>query len=55
VDVAKVVGVTTVAEFVDKPEVLSRLEEIGVDYAQGFLLHRPEPIQNLLCFSPTHR
>jgi len=47
VDVARVVGVQTVAEFVDRPEVLARVREIGVDYAQGFLLHRPKPIENL--------
>jgi EAL domain-containing protein (putative c-di-GMP-specific phosphodiesterase class I) len=37
-----------VAEFVDRPEVLQRVREIGIDYAQGFLLHRPEPIENVL-------
>ena len=47
VDVARVVGVRTVAEFVDRPEVLQRVREIGIDYAQGFYLHRPEPIENL--------
>ena len=47
-DVAKVVGVKTVAEFVDKPAVLERLREIGIDFAQGFLLHRPSPIDELL-------
>ncbi|WP_428419017.1 PAS domain-containing protein [Methylibium sp.] len=47
VDVARVVGVKTVAEFVDRQEVLARVREIGIDYAQGFLLHRPEPIENL--------
>lgn len=46
VDVARVVGVKTVAEFVDRPEVLARVRAIGIDYAQGFLLHRPEPIEN---------
>jgi diguanylate cyclase len=48
VDVARVVGVKTVAEFVDKPAVLARVREIGIDYAQGFLLHRPEPIELVL-------
>ena len=47
VDVARVVGVKTVAEYVDQPAVLARVREIGIDYAQGFLLHRPEPIGNL--------
>lgn len=32
-----------VAEWVDSPELLARLRELGVDFAQGFHLHRPEP------------
>lgn len=48
VDVAQVVGVRTVAEFVDKPDVLARLQTMGVDYTQGYLLHRPEPLALLL-------
>ncbi len=47
VDMARVLGVPTVAEFVDRPELLARVREIGVDYAQGFLLHRPEPLHLL--------
>ncbi|MFZ6816332.1 EAL domain-containing protein [Undibacterium sp. Rencai35W] len=46
-DVAKVVGVKTVAEFVDHPAVLAKLREIGIDFAQGFLLHKPAPIDEL--------
>jgi EAL domain-containing protein (putative c-di-GMP-specific phosphodiesterase class I) len=48
VEVAGVVNVRTVAEFVDRPELLQRVRELGVDYAQGFLLHRPEPLDHLL-------
>ncbi|MFG6462042.1 PAS domain S-box protein [Roseateles sp. DXS20W] len=48
VDVAQLMGIKTVAEFVDSPEALNRLKLIGVDYAQGYLLHRPEPIAGLL-------
>ena len=57
VDVARVVGVKTVAEFVDRPEVLDRVREIGIDFAQGFLLHRPEPIEAVLGIAPakSHR
>jgi diguanylate cyclase (GGDEF)-like protein/PAS domain S-box-containing protein len=47
-DVARVVGVKTVAEFVEQPDVLARLRQIGVDYAQGYLIHRPEPIDMLI-------
>jgi EAL domain-containing protein (putative c-di-GMP-specific phosphodiesterase class I) len=47
-EVARIVGVKTVAEFVDRPEVLAKLRAMGIDYAQGFLLHRPAPLQDLL-------
>jgi diguanylate cyclase len=47
IDVARTVNVKTIAEFVDKPEVLTRLREIEVDFAQGFLIHQPAPIEEL--------
>ena len=47
-DVAKVMNLTTVAEFVDKPAVLERLHAMGVDFAQGYLLHEPAPIGELI-------
>jgi diguanylate cyclase (GGDEF)-like protein/PAS domain S-box-containing protein len=48
VEVARVLGVQTVAEFVDRPEILARVRAMGVHFAQGYLLHRPEPLQALL-------
>jgi|HubBroStandDraft_1064217.scaffolds.fasta_scaffold00118_37 diguanylate cyclase (GGDEF)-like protein/PAS domain S-box-containing protein len=47
-DVAKVVGMKTVAEFVDHPLILDQLRRIGIDFAQGFYIHRPAPIDELL-------
>ena len=47
-DVAKVVNVRTVAEFVNHSAVLDRLRPLGIDFAQGFLLHRPAPVNELL-------
>jgi diguanylate cyclase (GGDEF)-like protein/PAS domain S-box-containing protein len=44
VDVARAVGIKTVAEHVETDAVLARLRELGVDFAQGYLLHRPEPL-----------
>ena len=52
VDVARVVGVKTVAEFVDRAEILERVRQIGIDFAQGFLLHEPEPIEAVLGLAP---
>ena len=54
VDVARVVGVKTVAEFVDCQKVYERVCSIGIDYVQGFLLHRPEPIENVLSARARH-
>jgi diguanylate cyclase len=48
VDVARVVGVKTVAEYVDRAEVLDRVREMGVTYGQGFHLHKPRPLLELL-------
>lgn len=47
-DVARLLGLQTVAEFVDSDATLLHLKAMGVDYAQGFLLHSPEPIDALL-------
>ena len=47
-DVARVIGVKTVAEHVDRQAVLDHLRELGVDFAQGYLLHKPEPLAHLL-------
>ena len=47
VDVARAIDVRTVAEFVDKPQVLERLRTLGVDYAQGHLIHEPEPLWDI--------
>ena len=50
VDVANVMGIKTVAEYVSTAAVLECVTNIGVDYAQGFHLHQPEPIEQVLNF-----
>jgi hypothetical protein len=32
----------------DRPAVLARVKEIGIDFAQGYPVHRPEPLEALL-------
>lgn len=44
VNVARAMNIKTVAESVEFAQLLPSLREIGVDYGQGFALHRPEPI-----------
>jgi EAL domain-containing protein (putative c-di-GMP-specific phosphodiesterase class I) len=45
--VARAMGIRTIAERVETKEVLDALAQIGVDYAQGFLIASPEPIAGL--------
>lgn len=40
--IAKKIG--CVAEWVETSEVMNHLKRLGIGYAQGFYLHRPEPI-----------
>ena len=46
--IGQVMGKTTVAEFVESEAILDRLREIGVDYAQGYHLGAPRPLDELL-------
>ena len=45
VHMAKVMGKRVVAECVESDEILDALREIGVDYAQGYAIGRPEPFE----------
>lgn len=42
--VAHAMDILTVAESVEHDELLPRLRELGIDFGQGFALHRPEPL-----------
>ena len=37
-------GLEVIAEWVTNSQTLDVLAEIGVDYAQGYVLHKPEPV-----------
>lgn len=41
-------GLHAVAEVVASASVLERLRQIGVHDAQGYQLHRPEPLDTVL-------
>jgi diguanylate cyclase (GGDEF)-like protein/PAS domain S-box-containing protein len=47
IQIAKRLDIKTIAEFVDSAEVATRLRDLGVDYYQGYLYHRPEPVPQL--------
>jgi diguanylate cyclase (GGDEF)-like protein/PAS domain S-box-containing protein len=47
-NIAHEVGAQTIAEFVEDEEILKCVTELGIDFAQGYALGRPEPIDTLL-------
>lgn len=40
-------GLKTIAEFVESPAVLEQLRNLGVDFAQGYHVGRPQPLARL--------
>ena len=45
--VGHVMGLRTIAEFVESDDILAQLREIGVDYVQGYAIAMPQPIATL--------
>ncbi len=45
--VGHVLGIKTIAEFVENDAIIRELKAIGVDYAQGYGIHRPQPFISL--------
>jgi len=43
-DIGHVMGMKTIAEFVESEEARQKLQEIGVDYGQGYLFSQPLPL-----------
>jgi EAL domain-containing protein (putative c-di-GMP-specific phosphodiesterase class I) len=42
-----VMGIKTIAEFVENDNVMRKLANIGVDYAQGYGVSRPKPLEDM--------
>jgi diguanylate cyclase (GGDEF)-like protein len=47
-------GLHTIAEFVENDVVLNMLKEMGVDYAQGFGIAKPKPLEECLVSIPSN-
>lgn len=47
-NIGHVMGLKTIAEFVEGKAILQSLRDLGVDYAQGFGIARPQPLEMLL-------
>lgn len=47
-DVAKAMGMQTVAEYVENEALLQALKHMGIDHAQGYAIAKPQPLSTLL-------
>ncbi len=48
--VGRVMGIKTIAEFAENQEILACLRDIGVDYAQGYGIAAPRPLEERLLY-----
>lgn len=42
--IGHVMGIQTIAEFVENAAILAKIQEVGVDYGQGYFLGEPRPL-----------
>ena len=47
VEIARALGLRTIAEFVETREILERLREFGVDFVQGYHVGHPAPVEEI--------
>jgi diguanylate cyclase (GGDEF)-like protein len=47
-DIGHVMGMKTIAEFVESNKIKGLLKKLGVDYAQGYEIGRPQPFEEIL-------
>ena len=47
-EIARLGDVATIAEYVENAAILAALAGIGVDFAQGYHVARPEPLEQML-------
>ena len=47
-DIGHVMGKQTVAEYVENLDVCEQLASLGVDFGQGYVIHRPKPLSDVL-------
>lgn len=50
--IGHVMGKKTIAEFVENDRIIEALKQIGVDYAQGYGVHRPELFESAVPRTP---
>ncbi|QUM90395.1 EAL domain-containing protein [Moritella sp. 36] len=50
-EIGHLMKLKTVAEFVENDAIKQKIEAIGIDFAQGYGIGEPQPIDNMLCLN----
>ena len=50
-EVGHIMGIKTIAEYVENDQIIKKLRGLNVDYAQGYGIKQPGPIKDILKFS----
>jgi EAL domain-containing protein (putative c-di-GMP-specific phosphodiesterase class I) len=49
-EIAHLTGKVTIAEFVENADILMLLKDIGIDFAQGYHIGKPQPINEIFAW-----
>jgi len=49
-EVGHIMGIKTIAEYVENEQILKKLKDINVDYGQGYGIEQPKPLEEILSF-----
>ena len=47
-EIGQVMGIQTIAEFVENDQIRAMLEDMGINYGQGYGIERPMPLQEMI-------
>ena len=47
-EIGHIMGKRTIAEYVENDEILEVLQQLGVDFAQGYAIHRPQALDDMV-------
>jgi diguanylate cyclase (GGDEF)-like protein/PAS domain S-box-containing protein len=50
-EVGHIMGIKTIAEYVENDQIIRKLQDIDVDFGQGYGIEQPKPIKEVLAFS----
>jgi len=46
-EVAHIMGMETIAEYVENDQIIKKLQDIKVDFGQGYGIEQPKPLEQL--------